>query len=209
MKKILLVGDSIRLGYDKFVKMAFEGVAEVVSPKENCRFSAYHIRYTRPWLEETDSLKNVPDVIHFNVGLWDCLHMPDGMVHTDVAQYKKNLERVVNLYKILVPSAKLIFALSTPVFDNPTKRLNCEIEQYNAAAIEVMQKHGIEVNDLYTLLKDAPESYHSDQTHYYTSQGSRVITEKVVSVIENATGVTGKKLNYNKLFDIPEEIIGV
>ena len=32
MKKIVLIGDSIRMGYDKYVKMALEGVAEVYYP---------------------------------------------------------------------------------------------------------------------------------------------------------------------------------
>lgn len=32
MKKILLIGDSIRMGYDKYVKLAFEGEAEVYYP---------------------------------------------------------------------------------------------------------------------------------------------------------------------------------
>ena len=39
MKKIILLGDSIRMGYDKYTKMALEGVAEVFSPEENCRFT--------------------------------------------------------------------------------------------------------------------------------------------------------------------------
>jgi len=35
MKKIVLIGDSIRLGYETYVKEALAGVAEVFSPKEN------------------------------------------------------------------------------------------------------------------------------------------------------------------------------
>ena len=35
MKKILLLVDSIRKGYDKYVKIAFGGVAEVYFPEEN------------------------------------------------------------------------------------------------------------------------------------------------------------------------------
>ncbi|MBO5010011.1 MAG: hypothetical protein J6D20_04860 [Clostridia bacterium] len=29
MKKVILIGDSIRMGYDKYVKEALDGVAEV------------------------------------------------------------------------------------------------------------------------------------------------------------------------------------
>ena len=41
MKKIVLIGDSIRMGYDKYVKDALSGVAEVYYPEENCKFAEY------------------------------------------------------------------------------------------------------------------------------------------------------------------------
>ena len=41
MKKILLIGDSIRQGYDYYIKMAFEKSAEVYYPGDNCRFTGY------------------------------------------------------------------------------------------------------------------------------------------------------------------------
>ena len=44
MKKVLLIGDSIRQGYDRYVKMSLEGEAEVFYPEENCRFSVYVLR---------------------------------------------------------------------------------------------------------------------------------------------------------------------
>ena len=36
MKKILIIGDSIRKGYSKYVKVAFQDVAEVYYPDDNC-----------------------------------------------------------------------------------------------------------------------------------------------------------------------------
>lgn len=41
MKKVFLLGDSIRKGYDKYVERAFEGKASVYYPEDNCRFAAY------------------------------------------------------------------------------------------------------------------------------------------------------------------------
>ncbi|WP_257968099.1 hypothetical protein [Peribacillus deserti] len=35
MKKVLLLGDSIRMGYEPFVREALEGKAEVTAPEEN------------------------------------------------------------------------------------------------------------------------------------------------------------------------------
>ena len=53
MKKVMLIGDSIRKGYDKYVKMALEDSAEVAYPKENCRFTPYVLRNLHTWLGDT------------------------------------------------------------------------------------------------------------------------------------------------------------
>ena len=44
MKNLLLIGDSIRVGYDKSVKKSLEGRANVLFPEENCRFASYLLR---------------------------------------------------------------------------------------------------------------------------------------------------------------------
>ena len=44
MKNLLLVGDSIRMGYDKSVKKTLEGRVNVIFPAENCRFASYLLR---------------------------------------------------------------------------------------------------------------------------------------------------------------------
>ena len=45
MKNILLIGDSIRIGYDKAVRNTLEGIANVYFPEENTRFASYVLRY--------------------------------------------------------------------------------------------------------------------------------------------------------------------
>ena len=45
MKNVLLIGDSIRIGYGKAVKRTLEGKANVYFPTENCRFASYVLRY--------------------------------------------------------------------------------------------------------------------------------------------------------------------
>ena len=41
MKKIVLIGDSIRKGYDAYVQEKLAGQAQVFFPEENCRFAQY------------------------------------------------------------------------------------------------------------------------------------------------------------------------
>lgn len=49
IKKVMLFGGPIRMGYDEYVKMAFEGIAEVYYPGENGRFAAYTLRNLSEW----------------------------------------------------------------------------------------------------------------------------------------------------------------
>ena len=211
MKKILLLGDSIRMGYDSYVKLALEGEAEVCYPSDNCRFTTFMIRNIHEWKGQL-GCDNGVDLVHFNVGLWDCLHMPDGEALVSIDQYRVNLERIIRMLKSDFPSAKIIFATSTPVIERLfgiCKRYNNEIEEYNAVARELMAANGIEVNDLYALLKDKPESYHSDLTHFYTKIATKEITEQVLSYIDAALGTTAKKLDYDALFGETDNAIGI
>ena len=92
MKKILLIGDSIKIGYEKYVKIAFEGIAEVYSPTENCRFTGYIIRHLLDWKNELNCGDDV-DLVHWNSGLWDDLIMIDGKAHISLDLYRENRMR--------------------------------------------------------------------------------------------------------------------
>lgn len=213
MKKIVLIGDSIRMGYDKYVKMALEGVAEVYYPEANCRFAAQIVRHLSEWKEEMGCGEDV-DLVHWNAGLWDNLIIADGMHHFPLEIYKIYVERVCRLIGQLFPQAKMVFAATTPISEELFQRLNYkrynrDTEKYNEAAFEIVRRYGGTINDLYTLMKEAPESYHSDQTHYYTKEGTRLLTNQVVSCIEDVLQIKGKELDFDALFSDKKDIIGV
>jgi len=211
MKKILLIGDSIRKGYDRFIKLAFEGIAEIFYPEENCRFSSYVLRNLYDWKIELNCGDDV-DLVHWNAGLWDDLVMIDGRHHTSLEVYKDNIDRICNLIKILFPKAKMIFATSTHVQEHlytVYKRYNKDTEMYNQAAVEIVKKHDGEINDLYALTKNVPVEYHSDLTHYYTKDGTRVIANQVIACIEKCIGVKAKSLDYDALFSDSDNIVGL
>lgn len=50
MKNLLLIGDSIRMGYDKSLKKTLEGRANVIFPTDNCRFASYLLRHFHEYL---------------------------------------------------------------------------------------------------------------------------------------------------------------
>lgn len=210
MKKILLIGDSIRAGYAKCVKAAFDGIADVIVPEDSGRFAAYVYRslpdYKRVYGDDFN-------LIHWNAGLWDCLIMHDGMNFSDIDVYKSYIERICTSMKLLFPDAKAIFAKSTYVLEwqygKNFRRTNSDIEAYNAVAVGVVTRHGMAVNDLYELTRNLPESYHSDMTHYYTKEATEVISAQVIEHIEKALDIKALPIDYRRLFSEITEIHGI
>ena len=215
MKKIILLGDSIRMGYDKYAKMALDGVAEVFSPVENCRFTQYMLRFIHKWVGDSGFGEDT-DLVHFNVGLWDVIQIMYDEPITPIDVYEQYLHRICKRIRECCPKAKVVFATSTPIHQANYEavkhefwRSNETIKAYNAVAVKVMKEHGIEVNDLYALMEGAPDHYFSDRTHYYTKDATEIMTGRVLQVIEEQIGVTGKQLDYTKLFGASSDDVGM
>lgn len=211
MKKALLLGDSIRMGYCKYVKMAFEGSAEIVYPEDCCRFSAYTLRYLGTWKVETGCDKDL-NVVHWNAGLWDVLRLLDGEVQTSRDEYRSNIDRICKILRMQYPNAKLIFATSTAVQEHlytGYKRYNKDIREYNQIATDVVLSNGGQINDLYSITEGIPGHYYSDPTHFNTMNGTQLVADQVISVLQEALDAPAKKLDYQSLFQTQKKIIGI
>ena len=188
MKKIFLIGDSIRQGYDTYVKYALKERYEVCYPADNCRFAQYTLRHLIDW-KEALFLGDDTEVVHWNAGLWDTLVLLEDGCLTPPEFYAYFIEKICLRIKKLFPRAKVIFATSTPVvearFKNPARsyRLNSDIEKYNEIAVKIAKEHGFYINDLYAAVKDVPEAYYSDMTHLYTPEGTQILTSAVLKAI--------------------------
>ena len=76
--KVLLLGDSIRMGYCGHVKELMQGKAEVFYPTDNGRFLQYTLRELQDWKANLRLDGNDVDVVHWNNGLWDVGHLGIG-----------------------------------------------------------------------------------------------------------------------------------
>lgn len=191
MKNVLLIGDSIRMGYDKSVKKSLAGKANVIYPDENCKFASYLLRHFHEYHNGV-KCENI-DVIHWNTGLWDCLRLFEEEPHTPIEIYAYYIERICKRIKKLYPNAQVIFATSTSVLsekmDRNFKRYNEEIEKYNEVARNIVVKYGFNINDLYKISTSLPEIAHSDSVHYYTQIGTQAFTNQVLEFIVPALGI--------------------
>ena len=198
MKKIILIGDSIRMGYDKYVKEALKNVAEVYYPEENCRFAEYTLRCAHEWKSQFGCGDDV-DLVHWNVGLWDCLELFEDEPLSTVDYYKNAIGRIDKRLRMLFPKAKMVFATSTSVneeiMNKDFRRHNATIEKYNEAAKEALCGTDTKINDLYTLTAALPNEYHSDFVHFYTDKGTEIIGGRVLSVICSELGISAEDVD--------------
>ncbi len=193
MKKIVLIGDSIRMGYDKYVKNALENVAQVYYPSENCKFAEYVLRFAHEWKRNGQWPDDI-NLVHWNAGLWDTLELFGDEPLTSLSYYEQVIARIDKRLRMLFPQAKLVFATSTAILEHKCtadfRRHNATIEEYNKTAIRALSKTDTIINDLYEITKNCPEEYHNnDAVHYYTDAGTDLIGKQVLKVIENTIGI--------------------
>ena len=138
---VVLIGDSIRMGYAPVVAEKLKGVAEVVSAAENGGDSRNVLKNLDAW-----AIAPKPAVIHFNAGLHDLkADKKTGTHQVELDAYRANLEKIVKRLEAET-SARLIFATTTPVIDErhraarPFSRTEADVEAYNRAALAIMKK---------------------------------------------------------------------
>lgn len=214
MKKIVLIGDSIRMGYDKYVSEALADVAEVYYPAENCRFAQYTLRSFHDWKEKGAWPADI-DLVHWNVGLWDVPEIYGDPPLSSIEHYKDMITRIDRRIRLLYPNAKVVFATTTSVVDEMFvgkrfQRRNSVIEEFNAAAREALAGTGTIINDLYAHSCRCPMTYRSDETHYNTPEGAAFMGGKVLSVICEELGIAATDVNVEnfKLEDYSLDNIG-
>lgn len=215
MKSIFLIGDSIRLGYERYVKATFEGVAKVYSPQE---VNGGMAQYVQRWLHVWKQREGVPtdvDVVHWNAGLWDVLRICGDDTFTSPEFYAETLEKIVKRMRLIFPTAKIVFALSTWVCEegyvgDEYKRYNIDIEKFNDIAKKTLMPYGVTFNDLYAVTKNAPKECWSDMTHFNTVDGIKLVGGAVVDCLCGQLGIDRNTLSEKEaeLFEIPEKILG-
>lgn len=191
---VLILGDSISIGYTPFVKEIISFRANVTRPvfedgkPENCEGTTKGVESIKRWLGDTKW-----DIIHFNFGLHDIKHVdpvtgknsnnPEHPQQADLKQYKSNLKEIVEVLKST--EAKLIFATTTPYPDDvggPLRKPGMP-EKYNQVATKIMNKNKIEINNLYAFMKPRMEELQKPKNVHFTPEGSKALGEKVAERI--------------------------
>lgn len=190
LPRVLLLGDSISLGYTDVVRKNLQGQAEVLRPNENCQHSAHGVARIKTWLGSGKW-----DAIHFNFGIWDT-HMLDansGLIRNEAnfagamhirhtpEQYRANLLKIVTALE--ATGAKLIWASTTPIMSRSGARFET-IAEYNRVAAELMNSRGVAINDLYAaVLPKAADWQSGDKVHFHAQgnvQLGKLVSDRIL-----------------------------
>lgn len=195
-KTVLLLGDSIRMGYAPHVREMMKADADVVFPKGNCMFAYYTLRMIWEWTKLVEDPKSV-DVVHFNNGLWD-LGQRDGRdCLTPVDVYAPTIRRIAEELRHFFPNARLVFATTTPineaVYCEQHTKGNAEVERYNAAALAALAGKVDAINDMYSFVRENNVGRHYKDIVHFDDKGYSMLAGQVVKSIRavSAKGITG------------------
>ncbi|MBC8870299.1 MAG: SGNH/GDSL hydrolase family protein [Planctomycetes bacterium] len=171
LPRVLLIGDSVSRGYTQSVRKALAGKANVHRAPANCGPTSLGLRKLDVWLGDGKW-----NVIHFNFGIHDR--------NTPLADYSQRLEQLVERMK--KTGAKLVWASTTPIPDDPAKKQTAaSIIERNEAAAQLMQKHGVATDDLFTAITPHLETMQNPNDVHFNAAGYEFLGQQVGKAIED------------------------
>ena len=220
LPKVLVLGDSISLGYTPVLKQQLLGIADVSRPKCNCGATQFYLREKggmKSWVGT-----NSWDVITVNAGIWDVCYMkgpatgydhywgpgndkelarlppiPRGTAIRDRGYRVRTpiLEYMANLRKILAflksTGATVIFPLTTPAVGYQVDDRCGLFRVYNEVAQAVCDELGVKTIDFYAIAERNYEKIY-DGAHF-NHAGSGILAKALAREIVSALEARGIK----------------
>jgi len=193
LPQVLIIGDSISMGYMKALPKLLEGKASVRHNPGNAGHTGMGLANIKRYIAGGEW-----DVIHFNWGLWDLCYRKNGkgkdkingkLTYT-LEQYGANLRKLVKILK--TTDAKLIWATTTPVPDGEPGRIKGDELKYNAVAAKIMADNKIAINDLHAHMTRRLKDFERKGDVHYSAAGSKYLAEKVAASVLEVLPTTRK-----------------
>lgn len=187
VKNVLIIGDSISIGYTPLVEKALAPGIVVSHNPGNGGSSIRGVDSLEVWLNHREW-----DMIVFNFGLHDLVYkdaqkkydVVNGKISVSLDDYRKNLETIVARLK--ETTAKLLFVTTTVVPENSAGRKVEDPAKYNEVAKEVMKKNGIAVVDLYTASQSIHPLNSKPGNVHYTDKGYELLAAPLIEAIRTS-----------------------
>lgn len=185
LPRVLILGDSISMGYTPIVRNFLDQKAWVVRPRGNCAGTNKGIKHVDNWLALEGGKW---DVIWFNFGLHDLkrVHPKTGANSMNPAhprqaepdRYEGQLRAIAK--KLAASGAKVVFCTTTPVPEGVRPyRDTGDPQRYNAIARRIMDELGIQMHDLYAFAKERQNRIQQPRNVHFSPRGSRALGRDV------------------------------
>ena len=178
MKKIILLGDSIRLSYQNRVRELLGDGYTVWGPDDNGRFASYTLRMLYDYREV---LKG-SDLIHFNCGLWDMCDLFGDGPFTPLEVYVEQMVRIAKILKTYAPV--VVFAATTPPSPKMWGHDMDRVRAYNAAALAALEPLGVLFDDLFTPVAEDIDRMISEDYLHASPYGVEVLANRVADCVK-------------------------
>lgn len=191
LPRVMLIGDSISVGYTDGVREELAGKANVYRVQGNAGPSSSGVQQVDKWIASSTGRW---DVIHFNFGLHDVKLGTGGKDNrpyptadghqVPAADYERNLREIVT--KLKRTGATLIWCSTTPIPQgklNPPRQPGDEVT-YNQIAQKVMTENGVVINDLQAAALSQKPGIQLPANVHFTKEGSAVLAKHVAASIK-------------------------
>ncbi len=179
LPRVLLIGDSISIGYTLEVRALLQGRANVHRIPVNGGATEVGLANIEDWLGDGNW-----DVIHFNFGLHDAKYVSETTQRAPRDEYVENLESLVTRMK--ATGARLVFATTTPVPKDgklQPGRIFDSIEARNELAVKLMRDEGVAIDDRYAVAKPVMEAIGRPNDVHFALAGYSLLAKAVAESI--------------------------
>ncbi len=176
LSRVLLIGDSISIGYTPAVRELLRGKANVHRIPINGGPTTTGLQNLEKWLGSGHW-----DAIHFNFGLHDLKLMNNAKHQVELPEYERNLRTMVATMK--KTGAVLVWASTTPVPEGKLEppRDSPDVIAYNDVARRVMDQAGVAIDDLYSLALPHLSEWQRRANVHFTEEGYTKLAESVAA----------------------------
>jgi lysophospholipase L1-like esterase len=177
---ILVVGDSISIGYTPTVREEFPDFQVIHNPcnAQNSIFGAVKIK---EWLKHSERW----NVCTINHGIWDL--MRSSKYGVSVSNYTSNLRYEVTQLKKVCDV--VVFANTTHIPSKATTVARENLNTYNQAAEELMNEMNVPVCDLNTVSNNIVHlhaGYEAEDNVHWNDEGSEVLGRTLTNCINES-----------------------
>jgi acyl-CoA thioesterase-1 len=171
LPNVLIIGDSISIGYTPEVRNLLNKVVNIYRVPDNAENTTHTLENLDAWLSDKKWA-----VIHCNWGLHDLTSKGP-----DVSGYGTNLKTLID--RLRATGAVVVFATTTPISQDNLGRLPGSELPYNAKALEVMKANKVLVNDLYNYALPILNTIQRPANVHYSSYGYAMLAQPVARAI--------------------------